>query len=72
MSNQALSNNFAKPVPSPDDGYPTLPNVEFTEDRWNTIYRGKCIDSTFDSYLVDGDDYGIFWIPKCYVRLASS
>jgi hypothetical protein len=63
--------NFAKPVLSSVDGLTTLPTVEFTEDCWNTVYRGCCIDSTFDAYLVRGDGYGTFWIPKCYVRLVN-
>ena len=53
------------------DGWATLPTVEFTEDEWNTVYRGSCIDSTFYAYLVRGDGYGTFWIPKCYVRLVN-
>lgn len=65
------NSNFAKPVLSAVDGWLTLPTVEFTEDCWNTVYRGCCIDSTFDAYLVRGDGYGTFWIPKCYVRLAN-
>jgi len=65
------NSNFTKPMFSEVDGFPTLPTVEFTEDEWNTVYRGSCIDSTFYSYLVSCVDYGTFWIPKCYVRLAN-
>lgn len=71
MSNEELNSNFAKPVLSAVDGWATLPTVEFTEDEWNTVYRGSCIDSTFYAYLVRGDGYGTFWIPKCYVRLVN-
>ena len=59
------------PFCSSFDGWATLPTVEFTEDCWNTVYRGCCIDSTFNAYLVRGDGYGTFWIPKCYVRLVN-
>lgn len=61
--------NLAQPVISPEDGYPTLPTVQFTEDDWTTIHRGKCIDSTPLFYKVDGDGYGVFWIPKENVRI---
>jgi hypothetical protein len=63
--------NFAKPVLSAVDEFPIIPTVEFTEDCWNTVHRGCCIDSTFDAYLVRGYGYGSFWIPKCYVRLVN-
>lgn len=66
MENQI---DFTKPIKY-EDGMVILPTIEFTEDNWNTVYRGKCISSTFYSYLVDGIGYGRFWIPKCYVRLA--
>ncbi len=69
ISKEQKTDNFCKPISSDDDGWPTLPTVEFTEDCWNTIYTGCCIDSTFDAYLVQGHGYGTFWIPKCYVRL---
>lgn len=62
--------NLADNIPAEDGGYPILPTVEFTEDEWNTIHIGCCIDSTFYSYLVRGHNYGTFWIPKCFVRLA--
>jgi hypothetical protein len=65
------NDNFTKPVLSAVDSWVTLPTVEFTEDCWNTVYRGCCIDSTFHAYLVRGDGYGTFWIPKCYVRLVN-
>ncbi len=65
------NSNFTKPVLSAVDGYPTLPTVEFTEDCWNTVYLGYCIDCTFDAYLVRGNGYGTFWVPKCYVRLVN-
>ena len=61
--------DFTKPIISPDDNFPTLPTVEFTEDCWNTIYTGSCIESTHSSYLVRSSVYGVHWIPKCYVRL---
>lgn len=61
--------NFAKPVISAVDGWATIPIVEFTEDCWNTVYRGCCVDSNFYAYLVRSNGYGTFWIPKCYVRL---
>ena len=63
--------DFTKPILSKEDNYPTLPTVEFTEDEWNTIYKGYCIESTFYSYKVVGNNYGTFWIPKCFVRLAN-
>ena len=69
MSNENKNGNFAKPMLAAVDDFPTLPTVEFTEDDWNTVYRGCCIDSTFYSYLVRGDGYGTFWIPKVHVRL---
>jgi len=72
MLNEEQNNNFSKPMLSVDDGWPTLPTVEFMEDGWNTVYLGCCIDSTFDAYLVRGDGYGTFWIPKCYVRLVNN
>lgn len=62
--------NFTNPVFSEKDNYPILPTIEFTEDEWTTIHLGSCIDSTFYNYLVRGDNYGTFSIPKIYVRLA--
>lgn len=64
--------NFTRPVFSEVDSYPTLPTVEFTEDDWNTIHLGCCIDSTFYSYKVRGNNYGTFWVPKCFVRLLNN
>lgn len=60
--------NLAKPI-SYEDGMAILPTVLFTEDDWNTVHTGCCIDSTFYSYLVRGCNYGTFWIPKCYVKI---
>ena len=69
MLKQEKNIDLSRPLISEVDGWPTLPTVEFTEDEWNTVHRGCCIDSTFYAYLVRGDGYGRFWIPKCYVRL---
>jgi hypothetical protein len=62
--------NFCKGIPD-EEGWPILPTVEFTEDEWNTIYTGHCVNSTFYSYLVHSAEYGTFWIPKTHVRLAT-
>ena len=62
--------DFTKPIPSEeDDGFPILPTVEFTEDDWNTVYIGHCVEKSIYSYLVDSSVYGRFWIPKENVRL---
>ena len=44
------------------------PIVEFTEDEWNTIYEGHCVDKTTLCYLVRSTVYGTRWIPKRNVR----
>lgn len=61
--------DLSKPIYIDDEEFPTKLTVEFTEDGWTTTYTGSCINSTFDSYLVESSVYGRFWIPKCYVRL---
>ena len=64
--------DFTKSIPpkDPDTDFPTLPTVEFTEDNWNTVYRGYCVEKSIYSYLVHSSEYGRFWIPKANVRLA--
>ncbi len=58
-------------IPIWTDGFPTKPTIEFTEDGWNTVYKGSCVAKSPYAYLVDGMGYGRFWIPKCYVRLCN-
>lgn len=62
--------DYSKPILT--DGFPILPMVLFTEDDWNTIYEGCCVQSTFYSYLVRSYNYGTFWIPKINVKLKHS
>ncbi len=62
--------DFTKPY-KVEGGFCIRPTIEFTEDEWNTVYTGSCVDKTHYSYLVNGDNYGTFWIPKAHVRLAS-
>ena len=49
--------------------YPIQLTIEFTEDEWTTCYTGRIMQESVCSYLIYGHNYGIFWIPKCYVRI---
>lgn len=60
--------DFTKPILS-EDGFPTVPTVEFTDDEWKSIYIGKCIEKSYYSYLIESKVYGTFWIGKMSVRL---
>lgn len=66
-----MNTDLSKPIIA-EDGFPTVPTVEFTEDEWNSVHTGSCIDKTHYSYLVRGDNYGTFWIPKSHVRLKTT
>lgn len=59
--------NLSRPVLI--DGYPTLRTVEFSDDEWNTIHEGSCVESSAWAYLIDSPTYGRHWIPKARVRL---
>lgn len=62
-----MAQDFSKPIMI--NGINILLTVEFTEDDWQTIYEGNCIDSTEYSYLIRSQKYGRVWVPKSSVRL---
>jgi len=59
--------DFSKPILI--KGINTIPTVEFTEDNWQTVWEGHCIESSKYSYLIRSQRYGRRWIPKSNVRL---
>ena len=51
-----------------EDGIYILNTVKFTEDDWNTEYKGSNYEESFYCYLIKSHEYGTFWIPKNYVK----
>lgn len=51
-----------------EDGIYILNTIKFTEDDWNTEYKGSIYEESLYSYLIKSHEYGTFWIPKNYVK----
>lgn len=49
-------------------GHEVYDEVEFTEDNWNTVYRGGIVEETMYSYKIHSCVYGTHFIPKVFVR----
>lgn len=53
-------------------GKAICPLLEFTEDGWATVHKGRCVERNFDSYLIKSRTYGTFWIPRGNIRLPNT
>lgn len=45
--------------------------VEFSEDGWNTIYKGKVSEVLMNSVYVKSTKYGNVYVPKSNVKIIS-